>query len=51
MINPDTSAILNGDTIVVDNLADCKVAKDNIRRINDRDTCSSNFGAFTNTNN
>lgn len=51
MINPYTSAVLDGDGVVADNLADCKVAEDNVGRVGDRDTCASDLGALANTNN
>lgn len=49
VINPDTSAVLDGDAIVINNLADCKVAEDDIRGIDDGDTRASDLGTLTNT--
>ena len=35
MINPDAGTVLNGNSIIVHNLADCKVAEDDIGSVDD----------------
>lgn len=51
MVNPDTRAVLNRDAVIVDNLADSKVAEDNISRIDDRDSKAGDFCSLPHTNN
>ena len=51
MVNPDASAVLDGNAIVIDNFADSKVTKNNVGRINDRNTSTSDLGALPNADN
>lgn len=33
MVNPDAGTVLNGNAIIVHNLANCKVAEDDVGRV------------------
>lgn len=50
VVNPDAGAVLDSDAIVVHDLADRKVADNDIGRVGDRDTCTGDLGALANTN-
>lgn len=50
MVDPDAGAVLDSDAIVVHDLADRKVAEDDIGRVGNRDTCTSDFGTLADTN-
>lgn len=49
MIDPDAGAVLDGDAIIVHNLANRKVAEDDIGCVGNCDACTSDLGALTNT--
>ena len=49
MVDPDASAVLDCDAVVVYNLADGKVAENDIGRIHNRDSEARDFCALSNT--
>ena len=50
MVDPDACAVLDCDAVVVDNLADGEVAKNDIGRIHDRDSEARDLCALADAN-
>lgn len=50
MVDPDTGAVLNRDAVVAHDLADRKVADDDIGRVANRDASTSNHCALADAN-